>query len=522
MTRRPGDDPRASRREHPFDRGAARRRRGGHDRRRAGAREHDHDGAAGAAPRGDRADRGRRVDRRGGPDERQTARVRRRHQRVSSDVDQVLHRRRAPRDGAEPRSSEARGAPQAGGRRGSRAGASAAGSSSRWRATRSWRATIPETRLALPEVHVGVMGAGNGALRVANRAGLRVAIDLAVGGEPLRASAARSLDLVDDVCPRAILLDAAARHAKALVGHVPRVRDERGDLRTFALEKNPHRAPPPLQAGARTARARRTSTTRAPALVVDVLERFAEKGCGRSGQARGQVVRRARRERDGAPAHRAVAGHGGARPQLGGGREGRAAPDPPDRGARRRARWAASIAYATAAAGISVRLKEKDDGAIGRALRGVKTRLVERVERGELTALEAEQVFARLSATTDFSGLRNADAVIEAVPEDLALKQEVLREVEPLIGPRCVYASNASSIPIARIAQVAVGPRARAGHALRQPVRRRCRCSRSYAPRRRRRGRSRPPWRSASAREERSSSSRTGPASTRRGSSRRS
>ena len=67
-------------------------------------------------------------------------------------------------------------------------------------------------------------------------------------------------------------------------------------------------------------------------------------------------------------------------------------------------------------------------------------------------------MFARLSATTDFSGLRNADAVLEAVTEDLTLKQEILREVEALVDPRCLYASNASSIPIARIAQAAVHP----------------------------------------------------------------
>jgi 3-hydroxyacyl-CoA dehydrogenase/enoyl-CoA hydratase/3-hydroxybutyryl-CoA epimerase len=114
------------------------------------------------------------------------------------------------------------------------------------------------------------------------------------------------------------------------------------------------------------------------------------------------------------------------------------------------------IAYASATSGISVRLKEKDDGAIGRAMLGVKTLLDDRVAQGDLAAHDAQQAFARLSATTDLSGLRNADTVLEALPEDLALKQEILREVEPLIGAKCVYASNTSSIPIARIAQGAV------------------------------------------------------------------
>ncbi len=315
-----------------------------------------------------------------------------------------------------------------------------------------------DASLGLPEVHVGVMCAGNGTLRVAARAGLRVAIDLAVGGARLRAPAARALDLVDDVCPRAILLDAAARHAKALVGHVPRVRrarDDRGDLTTLALERNPvgrhllfHKA---------RDRHRKGAAHLAASLAIDVLERFASKGFDEAARLEARlfgelvVSEMAHRLIELSLAAAALARSSGvdekveARPMrqiavLGGGLMG------------------GGIAYASATSGISVRLKEKDDAAIGRAMLGVKTLLEERVTQGDLTALEAQQVFARLSATTDLSGLRNADAVIEALPEDLALKQEILREVEPLIGAKCVYASNTSSIPIARIAQAAVVP----------------------------------------------------------------
>ncbi len=311
----------------------------------------------------------------------------------------------------------------------------------------------PDTWLGLPEVHVGVMCVGNGTLRVANRAGLRVALDLGVGGQPLHALAARKLDLVDDVCPRAILLDAAARHAKALVGHVPRGRDERGDVKTLALEKNPIGR----RLLFRQARERKGVHSVSPALVVDVLERLVQKGFDEAARLEARlfgelvVSETAHRLIELSLATAALGRSSGvderveARPirhvaVLGGGTMG------------------TGIAYASAVSGIAVRLKEKDDGAIGGALRGVKALLVERVARGEITARESEQAFGRLSATTNLSGLRNADAVIEAVPEDLALKQEILREIEPLIGAKCVYASNASSIPIARIAQAATDP----------------------------------------------------------------
>ncbi len=313
-----------------------------------------------------------------------------------------------------------------------------------------------DTRLGLPEVHVGVMCAGNGALRVADRAGLRAALDLAVGGKPLRAAAARELDLVDDVCPRAILLDAAARHAKALVGHVPRVKGERRGLRTLVFASNPigRRL---LFRAARERCDRTLSHCAAPTLVVDVLERLAEKGFDEAARLEAKlfgdlvVSETAHRLIELSLATAALDKSSGvsekAEPRpirqvavLGGGLLGGA------------------IAYAIAASGASVRLKEKDHGAIGHALRSVKDLLDQRVGQRDLTALEAAQVFARLSATTDLSGLRNADAVIEAVPEDLALKQEVLREIEPLIGPQCIYASNTASIPIARIAQGAIDP----------------------------------------------------------------
>ena len=67
-----------------------------------------------------------------------------------------------------------------------------------------------------------------------------------------------------------------------------------------------------------------------------------------------------------------------------------------------------------------------------------------------------------VGGTTDYSGFESADLVIEAVFEDLALKHRVLREVEPAIDADAIYASNTSTIPIARIAEAARASRARA------------------------------------------------------------
>jgi 3-hydroxyacyl-CoA dehydrogenase len=73
-------------------------------------------------------------------------------------------------------------------------------------------------------------------------------------------------------------------------------------------------------------------------------------------------------------------------------------------------------------------------------------------KRGKIDARQAAARRAALSATTDWSGFRAADLVIEAVVEDLGAKREVFFRLEELTGETAILASNTSSIPIADIA----------------------------------------------------------------------
>jgi 3-hydroxyacyl-CoA dehydrogenase/enoyl-CoA hydratase/3-hydroxybutyryl-CoA epimerase len=91
-------------------------------------------------------------------------------------------------------------------------------------------------------------------------------------------------------------------------------------------------------------------------------------------------------------------------------------------------------------------------------MRHVRSVLDERVKRRALAPLDRDATFARVTGTTDYSGVKHADIVIEAVFEDLALKQSILRDVEALAKDDCIFASNTSSIPIAKIAQASQRP----------------------------------------------------------------
>ncbi len=74
----------------------------------------------------------------------------------------------------------------------------------------------PSTGVGLPEVQLGLIPAANGMLRVADRAGLQVALDLALTGRRVRARRAKKLGLVDEVCPAAVLLEVACARALEL------------------------------------------------------------------------------------------------------------------------------------------------------------------------------------------------------------------------------------------------------------------------------------------------------------------
>jgi 3-hydroxyacyl-CoA dehydrogenase/enoyl-CoA hydratase/3-hydroxybutyryl-CoA epimerase len=117
------------------------------------------------------------------------------------------------------------------------------------------------------------------------------------------------------------------------------------------------------------------------------------------------------------------------------------------------------IAYASAVnADLHVRMKDRDDASTRHGLGAITDILDERVKKKQMTRIERDQKVALITVTTDDSGLRAADLVIEAVFEDLSVKHDVLRDVERCARPDVIFASNTSSIPITKIASVAERP----------------------------------------------------------------
>jgi 3-hydroxyacyl-CoA dehydrogenase/enoyl-CoA hydratase/3-hydroxybutyryl-CoA epimerase len=118
----------------------------------------------------------------------------------------------------------------------------------------------------------------------------------------------------------------------------------------------------------------------------------------------------------------------------------------------------AGIASVAAQQLTPVRLKDTDTTRVARGIAAVSEVLRGRLKKKQITRLQYDDQMSLVGGTTDYSGFGKATLVIEAVFEELALKQRVLREVEPVIAPDAVYASNTSTIPIAQIAEAAERP----------------------------------------------------------------
>lgn len=112
----------------------------------------------------------------------------------------------------------------------------------------------------------------------------------------------------------------------------------------------------------------------------------------------------------------------------------------------------AEIAFIHALAGYRVILTDKTDEALARAIDRLSIIYDKGVARSFYKAGNKEQVFAAIRATTDLSTLADRDVVVEAVFEQVDVKEQVLGALDRICQPTCTIASNTSTIPITVLA----------------------------------------------------------------------
>jgi len=307
-----------------------------------------------------------------------------------------------------------------------------------------------KTQLGLPEVQLGLLPGSGGTQRLPRLIGAPKALDMMLTGRSIRAKQAQRMGLVDDAVPQSILLQTA-------IERVLQGRKTRAPLPWQArLAGGPLGKALLFSVVRKKTRAKTHGNYPATEKIIDVVKQGLDSGRTSGYQAEaeafGELVM--------TPQSAALRGLFFASTALKKERGADADPLPLRRvGILGGGLMGGGIANVTATrAGLPVRIKDINQEGIRHALKYSWDLLEKRVRRGRLKKAEQQRQMMLISGTTDYSGFERVDLVVEAVFEDLQLKQKMVSEIEKNASEHTVFASNTSSLPIHDIAATASRP----------------------------------------------------------------
>jgi 3-hydroxyacyl-CoA dehydrogenase / enoyl-CoA hydratase / 3-hydroxybutyryl-CoA epimerase len=332
-----------------------------------------------------------------------------------------------------------------------------------------WRiaADAPSVRVGLPEVSLGLLPAAGGTQRLTRLIGLPRALDQILNARRSNARRALRAGLVDEVVHPAALERAAMDRARS--GKKRKVQGGTSLVDRAATWITPLRA-----FALRQARSSAVAETKghypAPLKALEAIAIGLEKGtaAGLEAEARlfgelatSDVSRNLIALFLLGLAQRKVAFEGLPR--------GEASTDIAIVGA---GLMGSGIAQSAAIGGATVRMRDVDTKAVARGLEAVHKLTTDAARKRVIERRESARVISRVSGTTDYSGFRRADLVIEAVFEDLAVKRNVIKELEDIVREDTVIATNTSALPIWQVAKNATHPERIVGMHFFSPVHR--------------------------------------------------
>lgn len=320
-------------------------------------------------------------------------------------------------------------------------------------------AETPKTLLQLPEVQLGLIPGAGGTQRLPRLVGLQAALDIILTAKNVRAKKALQIGLVDELVHPSILRAIAIQRARELAsGAIARKRDSRTHgAKELLLDDNPiGRAVVFRQAREMTLK---KSKGHYPALLA-ALEAVAAgfrgteaEGFAEEARLFGEMAMTAVSKEliflfYATTALKKDAGVGAAAPVK-----------PVDRIAVLGSGFmGAGIAAISVMQGIPVRFKDTAADRVAKGIGAVRDVLKDRLHKRQITRQQFDDQIGLVAGTTEYSGFGRVPLVIEAVFEDLAVKQAVLRETEAKLSANAIFATNTSTIPIAKIASASARP----------------------------------------------------------------
>ena len=329
----------------------------------------------------------------------------------------------------------------------------------------------PRFQIGLPEVNLGILPAWGGATRLPRLIGLKKALDFILRGRGIDAEQAERLGIID----RAVAHAELGRRALELLrdlqnGKKPKRR--KASISEWLLTANPIGRAILFSQAKKRVLAQTKGHYPAPLAIIDVLRE------GRRSRKRSLELE-AERAKELLPGDVSKSLvhlfflNEAAKKDPG----TDATPRPVEAAALLGAgTMGGGIARILASVDIPVRLKDISPDALGQGLRAARDIFEKRRKRRRplgplrMTRWELDRKMALITTTLDFTGFRRADVVIEAIVEDLAIKQSVLRELEPHVSADCIIATNTSTLSVSDMQSVLDDPARMAGFHFFNPV----------------------------------------------------
>ena len=313
-----------------------------------------------------------------------------------------------------------------------------------------YRVAVPDAQVGQPEVNLGIIPGAEGTQRLPRLVGVEKALEMCVAGRPIKAAEALAIGLVDRIV-EGDLVEGAVAFAREVAGKPLRKTRERTDKLPSGD------ALPALLEGGRKLAAQIRPHQTAPLSVVDAIEAAAtlpfDEGCAREAQlfARCAESSQAKALIHAFFAERTVA-------KVPGVSKDTPVPAFKTVGIIGAGTMGTGIAVACANAGMQVILSDSSAAAAEKGLAAVRKSYDGALKRGKFTPQAVEERVARVRPQTGYDGFEDADVVIEAVFESMALKKEIFRALDGIAKPECLLGTNTSTLDIDAIARETTRP----------------------------------------------------------------
>lgn len=116
------------------------------------------------------------------------------------------------------------------------------------------------------------------------------------------------------------------------------------------------------------------------------------------------------------------------------------------------------IVQTFAQAGMDVLMKGRSENSVAKAMSTIEKSLSRLVEKGKMEASKKDEIMGHITTTLSYEDCKDADLVIEAIAEDMAVKVEIFKELDAICKPEAILATNTSSLSITQVAAATTRP----------------------------------------------------------------